>query len=608
MGKVCPLMFGPNRGKSGNLIIWLILGVLALAFGLTFGLPSDQLSFGDAGLIKVHDQSIANEDFAYQTQAVSRVLPLPEGERSAVMGVREEVLEAAIERLVLLEVADRLGLASEIRDAELMTKAGYFVVLGNEVPLWPWAQTGKYDHKLFKDVLVQFGVPEPRYLEIQRQELLALQVRDLITASVVIPEPELWAAYEKDNNQLSLRYVRFPSQDYAELIDPTPAEVDLYMADHADELIESYERDQYQFVKLPAQVELRLIEVAKPVAPPADVDEALKAEWQVRFDAAKASVEAARKRIVEGGESFPSLARELSKHSDTARSGGYFGWTQVTDTGSGLDPALDEAAQKLADGEVSGVIETAESFWLVSVEGHREGDVPEADAKRELAEEAVRKARGRELAKQAADEALLALREGKSLDDLFGGSKPLGGLPTINPIEELPLGGAPDEALGQPRVEETGLFTYGKAIPGVGSQSDLADAAWAAEPKTLLEQTWDVPGGFVIAQVDEKQKATREGFATERAALYSQLAEMRASGAISAFTKRQCYLAKATVDIRVNEGQIKRLMNYGDLAPKDEEGKPTLKPYEVCSRVGDGGGLLRLSMMLGGQGGGAPPP
>lgn len=603
-------MFGPNRGKSGNLVIWLILGVLALAFGLTFGLPSDQLSFGDSGLVKVHDESIGKEDFAYQTQAISRVLPLPDGERSAVMGVREEVLEAVIERLVLVEVAERLGLAAETRDAELLTKSGYFVVLGNEVSFWPWIESGKFDYTLFKNVLGEFGVPEPRYLEIQRQEMLALQVRDLIGAAAVVPEPELWAAYEKDNNQLALRYVRFPHENYAELVDPTPAEIDAWIAEHPDELTESWERNQYQFVKLPAQVELRVIEVPKPIAPPADADEAMKAEWQARLDAAKASLSSARTRIVEGGESFASVARELSKHGDTARSGGYFGWTQVTDTGSGLDPAIDTAAQKLADGEVSEPVETEESLWLITVEGHREGDVAEADARRELAEDAVRRARGQQLAKQAADEALLAVREGKSLGDLFGGKSPLGADPTSPdelPIEELPLGGQPDEALGQPRVEETGLFTYGKPIPGIGSQSELADAAWEAEPKTMLEQAWEVPGGYVIAEVDDKQKATREGFATARADIYRQAGDLRANGILSAFTKRQCYLDKATVDIRVNEAQLKRLMNYGDLAPKDEAGNSTLRPYEVCSRVGDRGGLLRLSMLLGG-GGAVPPP
>ncbi len=613
-------MFGSNRGKSGNLVIWLLLGVLALAFGLTFGLPSDQLSFGDSGLVKVHGESIGKEDFAYQTTAISRVLPLPDGERSAIMGVREEVLEAVIERLVLAEVGDRLGLTAETRDAELLTKAGYLVVLGSEVAYWPWLETGKLDYTLFKNALAEFAVPEPRFLEIQRQELLALQVRDLISASVVVPEPELWAAYEKENNQLSVRYARFPFEDYAELIDPTVAEVDTWIAEHPDELTESWERSQAQFVKLPAQVELRLIEVPKPVAPTptgmgtdpeATDDEAMKAEWQTRLAAAKDSLTSARARIVEGGETFPMLARELSKHTDTARSGGYFGWTQVTDTGSGLDPAIDTAAAKLADGEVSDVVETDTSFWLLTVDGHREGDVPEVDARRELAEDAVRRARGRDLAKQAAEEALLAIREGKSLTQLFTAAKPQLGLnPSVgmNPIEELPVGGDPDsgETPGQPRVEETGLFTYGKAIPGIGSQSELADAAWAVEPNTMLDQTWEVPGGYVIAEVDDKQKATREGFAIARPEIYRKAADLRANGVISGFTKQQCYLGKATVDIRVNEGQLARLMNYGDLAPKDEQGRSTLKPYEVCSRVGDRGGLLRLSMMLGGNSGGTP--
>lgn len=608
-----------TRGKSGNLVVWLLLGVLALAFGLTFGLPSDQLSMGESGYVRVHGENVTKEDFAYQTRALSLVVALPEGERSAMMGVREEVLEAVIERLVLVDTANELGLAAETRDAELLTKAGWIIVLGTEQPKWPWIQDGKFDYTYFKARLGEFAVPEPRYLEIQRQELLALQVRDLISAATVVPESELWAEYEKDNNQLGLRYVRFPYEDYAELVDPTPAEVDAWIADHGPELTESWERNQYQFVKLPAQVELRLIEVPKPIAPPADADESMKAEWQARYDAAKAALEAGRMRIVEGSETFPKLARAISKHTDTSRGGGYFGWVQVTDTGSGLDPVIDEAAQKLADGEVSPVLESEQSFWLITVEGHREGDVPEADAKRELAEEAVRKARGRELAKQAAEEALLAVREGKSLRDLFSSAAPqLGSDPAIDPIEELPLGGDPlgGAPLGgdpaqpsnavAPRLEETGLFAYGKAIPGLGLQAELSDAAWAAEIDATLEQVWEVPGAYALAQVQSKDSATREGFAAARPELYREAAKQRANGTVSAFTKHRCYLGKATVDIRVNEKEIAKLMNYGDLAPKDEQGNPVLRPYEVCSRVGDGGGLLRMAMMLGGDANAAP--
>src|SRR5690606_3034237 len=62
-------MFGLERGKGGSIAVWLILGILALAFGLTFGLPSDQLSFGENGLVKVHGQNVGNDDFVYQRQA-----------------------------------------------------------------------------------------------------------------------------------------------------------------------------------------------------------------------------------------------------------------------------------------------------------------------------------------------------------------------------------------------------------------------------------------------------------------------------------------------------------------------------------------------------------
>ena len=172
-------MLGLERGKGGNIVVWLILGVLALAFGFTFGLPSDQLSFGESGLLKVHGENVTKEDFVYQRRAISWVIPLPEGEEAQNMGVREEVLEAVIERLVLTHVGEQLGLAAELRDAELLTKDGFLLVLDQDRP-WPWADKDTFDYEMLKRGLMQFNVSEARYLEIQRQELLARQVRDLI--------------------------------------------------------------------------------------------------------------------------------------------------------------------------------------------------------------------------------------------------------------------------------------------------------------------------------------------------------------------------------------------------------------------------------------------
>jgi parvulin-like peptidyl-prolyl isomerase len=604
-----------ERGKSGSLAAWLILGILAIAFGFGFGLPSDQLSMGEAGLVKVHGESVTKEDFVYQKRAISQIIPIPDGEEAQTLGVREEVLEAVIERLVLNQVGEELGLSVETRDAELLTKDGFFLVLDTDIP-WPWSVEDRFDYELFKQNLMMFNVSEARYLEFQRQELLARHVRDLIRASATIPEPELWAAYEKDNNELSLRYVRFNAADYADMVDPTDAEIDAYVADNADALNESWEINQARFLKLPAQVDLRLIEFTRPIAPPPDSAPELVAEYEAKLTAAREAAAAARKRIVEGGETFAALARELSRHTDTARSGGRFGWTQIADAdggvGSGFEAIVDTTASTPPDGQVSEVLEGEEALYLIQVAGRREGDVPAEQAKRELAGDAVRTARGRELAKRAAEEALLAVQGGADLDTLFAANKPALGDPSnpLAPGETVEDFGVTPAAPTTPtqKVEETGLFTYGQAIPGIGAEPELSNTAWESDPNApILGEVFDVPGGFLIAAVDERHMADKAGFAEARVALYRKLSQSRAQSIISGFTKQQCYLGKATVDIRVNEKQLATWMSYGAETPKDENGVPLLPPYRVCARVGDAGGALALQMQMRGNMGMRPP-
>lgn len=592
-------MIGQERGKGGNLVAWLILGILAVAFGFTFGLPSDQLSLGQNGLVKVHGEAVGNEDFVYQTQAIARVIGLPEGDEAQTFGVREEVLEAVIERLVLGHVGEELGLMAETRDAELLTKDGFRLVLDEDVP-YRWAGGQAFDYQEFKALLTDFGVSENRYLEIQRQELLARQVRDLIMATTTISESELWAAYEKDNNQLSLSYVRFTSSEYADLVDPTDAEIDTWMSEHEPELNESWELNQPRFLKLPPQVDLRIIAVNKPIAPPEGSGEELQAEHQARLAAARATAEQARKRVVEGGEPFATVARELSQHADTARSGGRFGWTIVTEPGSGLDPIVDSTAGTLADNAVSEIIEGEEAFYVIMVAGHREGDVPEEIAKRELAAEAVRSARGKELAQREADEALLAIKEGATLDELFA-SKPALGQDGEN-IEDYPLGGG-SVAKPERKIDETGLFTYGDPVPGIGAHPGLTNSAWDSDPSAaIIPQVFTVPGGFLIAKVDERKTADKAGFADARRELYDRLILQRANSVLVQFAKHQCYLSKARVDIRVNDKAVDQLMSYDGQLMKDEKGVRLTPPYRVCARVGERGGALRLQMALRGRG------
>ncbi len=566
------------RRSASSVFAWIILGVLALVFGLSFGLPSDSLTFGASPLVKVHGEDVTDADFRYQHAVMARVLPMPKDERMAeLIGLREEVLDAIVERLELARIGRAMGLAATKWDAETLTMNGHFIVLGDT---FDWLGDAKFNYALFKDGwLGALRVPEPRYLEIQADEILARTVRDTVAAATTVPPSEVRKAYEDEANRLSLRYVRFETADYAQLVDPTEEEIRAYVEANRDDLVARKKKQALRFSRLPKQMRLYVIEIPKD-----------------RAGARKSAQQALRR--IRGGERFEAVAREVSSHA-SARRGGAVGWVNEEGTGSGLAPAVDEAARGLATGAVSDVIDGEDAYYVAWVRARREGDVPEDDALAELAEEALRDKRGRALARQAAEEALLAAKNGKRLDDLFD---PAGaGAPGI---EQRIAGEAASPDQAGPVLRTTGLFARGKPVPGLGPMPDLVAAAWDAPAGTeVLPAVFEAPTGFVVAGIDRKEEATDEGFEAARPTIARRLAREKAKRVLSHFAARSCLEDKARGAIVPSKDRIARLMTYETKLATDEEGKRVLRPYSVCDRVGMRGGLLRTGLLARGGGG-----
>ncbi len=568
------------RRQATSVFSWVILGVLGLVFGLSFGLPSDSLSLGSQPLVKVHGETVGDDDYRYQFNLMSRIVPIPKDTRmQELMGLKEEVLDAIIERHVLAETARNIGLGATEWDAETLVLNGHLIVLGDTMN---WiAPEDLFNYELFVNGFLRgLQITEPGYLEVQANEILARTVRDLLVSSTTIPESEVRAEYDKDANKLSLRYVRFEMAGYADLVDLPPAEVQAHVDVNRDTLKKSFESQGMRFTKLPKQVRLRVIELAKDA------------------ESATATMAAARKRI-RSGEDFRSVAREVSEH-ESSRRGGDYGWVNVEGTGTGLDPVIDQALEGLEPGQVSTVLEGESGLYLVQIHGTRQGDVPEADALVELGEEALAAERGRDLAKQAAEEALLAVKGGKTLSEL------------VESPSALPTPGTPIENLDQtaatpptkPTLQTTGLFPRDKPIPGLGAVPELAGQAWDASDKAeVLGQVFETPTAFVIAGVDRKEVASDEGFQAARATLYPRLAELKARKITSFFAKRRCLEAKGRGDIVPSTERIARLMVYDTKIGVDDEGNRTMRPYSVCDRVGMRGGMLRTGLAAQ-QGGG----
>jgi hypothetical protein len=222
------------------------------------------------------------------------------------MGLKQEVLDAIVERRVLAKVGERMGLAAIKEDAEELTADGHVIVLGNT---YDWLGDGAFNYEMFKlRHLPRFMVTEPKYLEYQRQELLARTVRDLIASTLTISEAELRAEYEGRQNQLSLRYARFEAARFSDLVDPSDAEITKYVEAHKDELVKQFESQGVRFTKLPKQVRLRFMQVQK--AGPAGRGRRQGAQGRVRRGAQGGAREDRRgDGEADGGRGLRAVAR-----------------------------------------------------------------------------------------------------------------------------------------------------------------------------------------------------------------------------------------------------------------------------------------------------------
>jgi len=593
------------RRSASSVFAWIILGVLALVFGLSFGPASDNLSFSGGSYVKVHGEGIGDEEFRFQANLVDRVVQIPEDPRyQELMGLKEEILETAVEREVLFDAGHDLGLEATVADAEDLVLAGHYIVLGETID---WLGKLDYDYELFtKSFLPGLQVAEPTYLDLQRRELLARTVRDLVASSVVVSEAELRASYEEDANRVSLRYARYEAMRFGDLVDPSKADIDAYREANADELGKQFVAQSSRFSKLPKQVRAWIIEVRKPESASAQEDEAPKDDAPPSGKGSSArggggappnpavrarlTVDGARARIV-GGEDFRKVAREVSQHESSVR-GGELGWVAQS-SGTGVDPVIDAALESLEPGKVSEVLDGPKAHYLVVVGERREGDVDEAGALPELAEEALRRSKGRELAKLAAEEDLAAIGSGAALTEVFSGGSALGA--------DAGIEQAGTDARRKVELDETGSFPQGSPAPGLGQAPEILTAAWSAAPdQSLIDRVFEVGDDYVLAGVVDKTEANDAGFAEARADLYRDAVARKGALITSRWTHRRCLEAKGAGEVSGNDGRLAKLMVYETKLAKDDAGKQTLEPYEVCDRVGNRGGLLRTGVAGGG--------
>ncbi len=473
------------------LLVVLLSAVFALQFG--GGQAEGCAAGGTSYVARVYDKTISRGDFesAYSIGNFGR---LP-AETQQAMGLPQLVLDGLIDRTLLAREARKVGF--QMTDDEVMERfvndGTILLSLGTnappevpqgEIPVSFTDKDGAFNADLAKRY-IQNGLRRSvgEFAQAQADEYLAAQMRELVASTVNVSNAEAWDDYVRENDRAELEYVRFAPAYFAKRAPvPTDADIAAWTAANEEQLTSVYEASKYRFTNLDKQVRSRQVLVKSDSY---DSDETRTQ--------AKEKAETIRARAV-GGEDFASLARSLSEDEVTAAKGGDLGFRAK----GTMPEAYDDAVFDLEVGEISEVIETDFGYHVATIVAVREGDVPEDEARRELAEGLYRNEWIKTQAQEAAAKAL-ALWKSNGSDALRR---------DINSKNEKNAG-----ATLAPSLSETGSFGRDE-VPLVGlSTSALLDAVFDVEEgESFPEEPVLVGREWVIFRIVDRRRPDETAF------------------------------------------------------------------------------------------------
>jgi len=539
--------------------------VLSLVFVIQFQAPAGGgcTTRGASFAARVYGTTITEGEFraAYTLLGFHRY-PV---DRARALRLRELTLDGLVERELLAHEAERMGFTADPREV-LRTVAETQVIWatppvdapsgypGPQIPQDFTDRDGHFSSKNMRRFIQNYlrrSVEEFERWQVREQ--LAQRVREAVLVTVTVSPREVRDQYERETERATIEYVRFTPLYYRDRVEPTTEQVRLWMAEHQQEVDQEYQRQRHRYTGLEEQRRARHILI------------------KATAEASEAERNAARRRAEEllrrarAGEDFAALARQYSEDPVSARRGGDLGWNP---RGRMVAP-FDEAQFSTEPGQITDhVVETTYGFHVIKVEGRRVGDVPEEEAKLEIATDLYQRARASELAREEAQRALAYLREGHSMEELdrrlaWNWNDP----PPPGPDGTSP--DPPERDTFAPQVRESRSFGRSDpAIPGVTHGGHLTRIAFElTTTNPLPREPVQLGDDWYVIRLKERTEATEEGFTDEvQRRIREQLLDAKRGEVLRAYVHGLRERARRDGELRINE----EVLDYGERDGEDE--------------------------------------
>lgn len=379
--------------KNRRSFLGTILVVIAVAFMLPFGIGAfrglrDQSS---GAAIKVNKKEISFLDYEREVEQLRESFRQQLGQSYGKLAPMLNLEQRAIDQLVNSTLLDQFAKKTGLTAGPGQVK--------QQIETSPYFQGG-----MTRDAYEQFlrlkRMSAREFEELARQGIVATQIERLFADVSQPTEAELRKMFVDQNRKASFRYLSFaPAQFEVKVKIDSEDELKRFYDEHAEQfrrpravqfafvafqpqdyasqvdVTDEDIRDLYETQKdklaEPAQVHLRKMFFNKKSQP----NELQKLLGQGSDgqklnprDLAKGRAEEASGQV-NANVPFEEVAAKLSEDPTSARSGGDMGWLRYDEIS---DKKLRAAAAKLAQGEVSELIETDDGFYLLYAEEVKE--------------------------------------------------------------------------------------------------------------------------------------------------------------------------------------------------------------------------------------------
>lgn len=516
-----------RKGGGGQIIIGAVVFAVIVVFIMEFR-PGRQ---GGAGIsrecaVKLLDSCIDRKEyFAAFGLIVPRELPQ---KKVKEMGLRKIVMDGFVERELLLKEAERLGVgvSEEELDEELssgrarvsvpfhqLSWLGYSLGINEDmVRLLPVksTQTSEFDYKIYERVVRNTTNRSPKeFKEMQRREVVAQRVRDLVRSRVRVSETEAYSQWERERSKAVARVVSVSREWFGKwVVDGSDAAVDDWALKNQKQVDDAWKQAQASW-----KAECPLVsEIVASVEE--ESGDATKTEKRQK-------VQSALDRIKKG-EAFDLVAKAASEGA------GDVGCLDES-YGPGAKELLD-AVKTMKAGQVSEVLESKRGFHVLKFHGLLAEKDIEKIGRRATARRLAVPAMATELAKEFADKLIEKAKAGAKLEDAakelaleYAGrrapKKPAMMPGALAPAAPRPAAEPPamEDPL-RPKVEITAPFSIAGSpidnpMPGEAPAAKLFDLK---DVDALVDKPVRTTTGFAVLQLKEKTLAKKEDFAKDR--------------------------------------------------------------------------------------------